>query len=64
MKKILAFLLAVLVYAFGTLSFTYYFTAKEIGFYAILALLGSMIIFVPAFSFWISFSKQIFKIKK
>lgn len=64
MKKIIAFLLAMLVYAFGTLCYSYYFTVKGIGFNAILAMLGSMVIFVPAYSYWTEKFKQILNIEK
>lgn len=64
MKKFLAFLLAMLVYAFGTLCFTYYFNAKGIGFNAIIAMLGSMVIFIPAYSFWIETFRKILNVKK
>jgi hypothetical protein len=66
MKKFLAFLLTLLVFGFGTGCYIYYFS-KDSASNPVLqafALLGSMVIMMPAFTYWIETFKKILNIEK
>lgn len=65
MKKILAYSSAFIVFLFGTICYINYFTLKDSNLLQkALFLIGGMIIFGPAYSYWQNKFKKIFNTDK